>query len=216
MGPVGAPEHMKPGVAAEMPFEPDVAGLLTQAERPMDQGSRADLRTMFEENYAFIWRILRRFGVAPQNVDDAAQQVFLVAARKIDVVDRAKARSFLLGTALRVAAEARRAGARAREEVREDLDLVASAAPNPEQLTEKKRALERFDALLDEMPFELRAVFVLYEVEGMSTHDIAPALGLPRGTVASRLRRAREEFDGLAKRAKARAASGLHREGRAS
>jgi RNA polymerase sigma-70 factor, ECF subfamily len=48
--------------------------------------------------------------------------------------------------------------------------------------------------VLDAMPIELRAVFVLFELEGMTSPEIAAISGLPPGTVASRLRRARERF----------------------
>ncbi len=171
---------------------------------PMQPEAQAVLRALFVRNFAFIWRILRRLGVPPQNVDDAAQQVFYVAARKIESIDPEKARSFLVGTAIRTAAEIRRVGARGRETTSELLDAEPSAEPSPEQLLEKKRALEFLDAVLEAMPFELRMVFVLYEIEGMSTHEVAPALSLPRGTVASRLRRARLEFQATARRMRAK------------
>jgi RNA polymerase sigma-70 factor (ECF subfamily) len=53
---------------------------------------------------------------------------------------------------------------------------------------------------------DLRAVFVLFELEEMPTAEIAEALELPTGTVASRLRRAREEFRRIAARVQAREA----------
>ena len=49
--------------------------------------------------------------------------------------------------------------------------------------------------LLDGLTDELRTVFVLSEIEGESMAGIAALLGLPPGTVASRLRRAREKFE---------------------
>jgi len=177
------------------------------APTAMTREAQAALRAMFERDFQFIWRVLRRLGVPPQNVDDAVQQVFCVAARKIDAIDIAKSRSFLLGTALRIAAESRRISARGREVASDALDSEPSASPTPEQMTEKKRALELFDTILDAMSFELRTVFVLFEVEGIPTDEIAPMLQLPRGTVASRLRRARDEFQAIAKRQQARAAS---------
>ena len=48
---------------------------------------------------------------------------------------------------------------------------------------------------LDGLPIELRAVFVLAEIDELPASQIAPLLDLPPGTVASRLRRAREMFD---------------------
>jgi hypothetical protein len=57
------------------------------------------------------------------------------------------------------------------------------------------------------MPLDLRTVFVLFELEEMPTQEIATVLDLPTGTVASRLRRAREEFQKLVRRLQARAVS---------
>jgi len=51
---------------------------------------------------------------------------------------------------------------------------------------------------------DLRAVFVLFELEGFSTSEIAATLDLPMGTVSSRLRRARDEFQAATKRYHAR------------
>jgi RNA polymerase sigma-70 factor (ECF subfamily) len=159
---------------------------------------------MFEREFAFVWRMLRRLGVAEASIDDCAQHVFLVATRKIDAIAPDRERAFLLGVAINVAAEARRSQAIGREQPHEDLDEREHGAPDPEQLTDRKRALELLDRALEELSFELRTVFVLFEVEGASTDDIASLLDLPRGTVASRLRRAREEFHAIAKRLRAR------------
>jgi RNA polymerase sigma-70 factor (ECF subfamily) len=166
--------------------------------------AHARLHAMFEQEFGFVWRMLRRLGVAESSIDDCAQHVFFVATRKVDEIAVDRERAFLLGVAINVAAEARRTQATAREQPRDDLDQVEHGAPNPEQLTDRKRALELLDRALDELPFELRTVFVLFEVEGMPTDDIASLLDLPRGTVASRLRRAREEFHAIAKRVRAR------------
>ena len=76
--------------------------------------------------------------------------------------------------------------------------------PNAEQLLERRQARALLDQLLDEMPEDLRVVFVLFELEELSTPQIAELCALPIGTVASRLRRAREEFHAIAKRLRAR------------
>lgn len=167
-------------------------------------GENARLHAMFEREFTFVWRMLRRLGVAEASIDDCAQQVFFVATRKIDSIEPDRERAFLLGVAINVAAEARRSQAIAREQPRDDLDEAEHAAPNPEQLSDRKRALELLDQALEELPFDLRTVFVLFEIEGTSSDDIASLLDIPRGTVASRLRRAREEFHAIAKRLRAR------------
>ena len=62
--------------------------------------------------------------------------------------------------------------------------------------------------LLDQLSLDLRAVFVLFELEELSTNEIAALLGIPAGTVSSRLHRARDEFQALCARARASRASG--------
>jgi RNA polymerase sigma-70 factor (ECF subfamily) len=166
--------------------------------------SRARLRAMYEDNFALIWRMLHRLGVPPPMVDDAASQVFLVATHKVESIRVGFERSFLLGVTVRVAADARRSRSTARELIDADLDAREHPSPGAAELLDDKRALEVLDAVLEAMPFPLRTVFILFEIEGISTHDIAPLLGLPRGTVVSRLRRARQQFQAIAKRYRAK------------
>jgi RNA polymerase sigma-70 factor (ECF subfamily) len=61
-------------------------------------------------------------------------------------------------------------------------------------LLELRRAREQLDQILDAMPFEHRMVFVLHELEQTPMSEIATLAGVPQGTVASRLRRARQFF----------------------
>jgi RNA polymerase sigma-70 factor (ECF subfamily) len=59
---------------------------------------------------------------------------------------------------------------------------------------DQKRLRQMLDGILDRMHPDLRVVFVLFEFEEMNSSEVAEALGIPRGTVASRLRRARALF----------------------
>jgi RNA polymerase sigma-70 factor (ECF subfamily) len=164
----------------------------------------ARLARLAGEHFQFIWRSLRRLGVPPSAVDDAAQQVFEVAARRLEDIEPGRERAFLFKTALFVATDARRLAARSRARDGGDIDALHDAAPTPEDsalLGEKRLFLDR---VLSAMTLELRSVFVLYELEELPTADIADLLGVPRGTVASRLRRAREAFHLEVKRLRAR------------
>src|SRR5262249_41563812 len=148
-----------------------------------------------------------RLGTPPSEVEDALQRVFLVAADKLDAVLPGHERSFLLGTALRVASDMRRHAQR-RERLEATAseaiaDLAEPASQAPDELLDSKRARELLDRVLDAMPLELRAVFVLFEFEGLSVDEMAELLELPRGTAASRLRRARDEFHAQARRVRA-------------
>jgi RNA polymerase sigma-70 factor (ECF subfamily) len=60
------------------------------------------------------------------------------------------------------------------------------------------------DRVLESMPIALRSVLVLYEMEEMTMAEIAVMLGIPPGSVASRLRRAREHFHEYVRRYQAK------------
>jgi RNA polymerase sigma-70 factor (ECF subfamily) len=160
------------------------------------------LRELFDRNLDFVWRSLRRLGVPELVVDDATHEVFLVAARRLADIELGRERSFLFATALRVASDVRRTVARRGEHVVDDLELVADEAPNPAELADRQRARAVLDRVLDAMELDLRAVFVLYELEEMTMAEIAATLDVPPGTVASRLRRAREAFQAAVSRLK--------------
>src|SRR4051812_47732080 len=72
---------------------------------------QARLRKMLDECFDFIWRSLRRFGLSEDRADDAAQQVFIIASGKLALIRPESERSFLFGTAMRVASDIRRSAA---------------------------------------------------------------------------------------------------------
>jgi RNA polymerase sigma-70 factor (ECF subfamily) len=159
---------------------------------------------LVREHYAFVWRLLRRLGLREGDADDAAQQVFLATSGRLHSVEMARERSFLYGVALNVGARARRSLGRRREEPLEAAGEREAREPNAEQVLERRQARALLDQLLDEMPEDLRVVFVLFELEELSTPQIAELCEIPVGTAASRLRRAREDFEERVARTEAR------------
>lgn len=163
-----------------------------------DSARDARLRTMVALHFDVVWRALRRLGVPDAGADDAAQQVFLVAARRLDEIDPPRERQYLLGIALRVASDARHAASRRREVPMGDSHELArqmtltDGAPLAEQLLDEKRARAMLASFLESMPTDLREAFVLFELEEMAAPAVAEILGVPVGTVASRVRRARQ------------------------
>ena len=109
----------------------------------------------------------------------------------------------MCGTAFRVYSEHRRARARRREVASEPLAEPVDPSLTPDQVADRARARALLDEVLDKMDLKLRQVFVLFELEEMTTTQIAELLELPTGTVASRLRRARESFQAAVKRLRA-------------
>jgi RNA polymerase sigma-70 factor (ECF subfamily) len=154
----------------------------------------ARLRDMVDRYVDFVARVLRNAGTPDAEIDDEVQRTFITAARRLDDVRPGAEKGFLFKIALNLAAHARRTLARRREVLAEEAPERNETFPTPEQLTDQKRMRQLLDGVLDRMDESLRVVFVLYEFEEMNMSEIADVLEIPRGTVASRLRRARAEF----------------------
>jgi RNA polymerase sigma-70 factor (ECF subfamily) len=186
---------------------------MLDAEPASWNGCASALELAAADSFQFIWRTLRRLGVRPESaVDDATQRVFEIAARKHRKIQPGHERAFLFKTAVLVAAEERRAQRRGREIADEALVRAAvDTAPLADQLLEQRRHRARLDLLLDELEPNLRTVFVLYELEGLTTPEISELLEIPLGTAASRLRRARSEFQAGTRRLRARLGIGGER-----
>jgi len=166
---------------------------------------RMELRALFETHYPSIWRLLRRLGVRHARVDDAAQEVFWVAARRLSDIEPGREHSFLYGVALRVASqEVRRESGAMPLATLEEVPLLVDERPSAEEQLAERQARALLDDALDALPQDLRAVLVLHELEGLELRQIAEIEAIPVGTASSRLRRAREEFSLIAKRMRAR------------
>jgi len=182
-----------------------LTGLAGDAARPgaVSRADAARLHGLVTDNIAFLWRSMIRLGVPRADADDAVQQVFLVASRKLASIEAGKERAYLFGAAFRIAHRARRTHQRRREVLEGEPQEQVDPAPNAEDLVDRAQARAALDAILDTMPLELRAVFVLFELEQLSIPEIAPMLDVPEGTAASRLRRAREHFQTAVRRLEA-------------
>jgi RNA polymerase sigma-70 factor (ECF subfamily) len=162
---------------------------------PPPAGDPARLEQMFRAHRGLVWRLLRCRGLAPDAAADATQEVFLVAAQRLPDIQVGKERAFLIGTALHVMQAAQRT--RARWQLEEDLDVVDERRATPD---DHRSALDLIGKILSRIDPSLVEVFVLYEIAEFSSFEIGDLLGLPRGTVASRLRYAREAFRDAARR----------------
>ncbi len=187
---------------------PAASGMLTTAPasqvRPRVM-TDARLRALIDAHYASIWRLVRRLGVDAAAVDDAVQEVFWVAARRLDDIQEGSEQSFLYGVALRVAATSRRRCESRREVPYDDeAEELAAPAKGPDAMLDECRARALLDEILDRLPEELRTVLVLHELEGLQVKEIAELVSIPLGTAGSRLRRAREAFSATVKLVRAR------------
>ncbi|MDC3960636.1 RNA polymerase sigma factor [Polyangium jinanense] len=164
---------------------------------------KARLREMVDAHFDAVYVALRRLGVPAAELDDCAQQVFVVASGKLGVIEPGREKAFLMGTAVHVASHAKRSQRRRREvpEGDEAAEARADAGPRPDEIVEQRRLRALLDEVLAAMPEDLRTVLVLFELEELTMQEISGALDLPMGTVASRLRRARELFARISARA---------------
>ena len=164
------------------------------ATRPPLEG-RERLRAMFDLYHQVVWRTLRRYGLDPEAAADVGQQAYLVAVERVDDIWPGRERAFLVGTALRLARKHRSRAGRLQFEAALEERVHAQGRAESRAI-----ALDLLDRVLGQLDETLVEVFVLFDVEGFSTKEVASALDLPEGTVASRLRRAREAFRVAAKR----------------
>ncbi len=191
MGPLsvaGAGSLSLPDPALLGPTEP-----VLPAAAPLPAERDRTLRAWVDRYLDFVARVLRNAGTPAAEIDDAVQRTFIVAARRFADVIPGSERGFLLRIALNEAAHARRSAARRREVPASELPERADLS-TPELLTSLKRQRRALERILDRLEPELRTVFVLFEIEELTMAQIAGALEIPAGTVASRLRRAREQF----------------------
>ena len=159
------------------------------AAPPRAEPDQARLERMFAAHHAMVWRTMRRRGLSPDAAADVTQQTFLVAAERLRDINPDSERAFLVGTALRVAHSLGRKTAR--WQLEEDMDQRVADARST---SDERAAVQLCDLALAKVDSDLAEVFVMFELEGLSSPEIAASLEIPLGTVASRLRRAREQF----------------------
>jgi RNA polymerase sigma-70 factor, ECF subfamily len=195
INPIGRGHGASVRSVTERPHSDSAASPTPDRDPPdsLPDASARDFSALVRAEIDFVWRQLRRLGLSRADADDATQQVFLVAARRRAQLLAGKERSFLYGTALRVAANVRRSVQR-RREVDASLPEPPLDAPLPDEMLERRRARALLDSLLARLPEELSRVLVLAEVEELTVAAVAALEGIPAGTAASRLRRARDAF----------------------
>lgn len=149
---------------------------------------------LYRAHFGFVWRILRRLGVPAEQLDDAAQEVFLVLHRRVaELGPEVSLRSWLFGTCRRVAADLRRG--KHRHERRLQALAVVEGDREGERPGQQAEAADFVQRFLERLDADRRMVFVLADLEGLTAPEIAEALEVKLNTVYSRLRTARAEFE---------------------
>ena len=163
-----------------------------------------DVAALFKEHHRFVWRVLAHLGVAPADLEDALQEVFVVVHRRLgDYREQDKVRAWLYAICARVARGFRRSMLRRRIQLSGTVPERAREAAQPDEVANQE-ALRLAQRLLEALPEKQRAVFLLYEVEQMPMSEVAIAVDCPLPTAYARLRKARERVLALVARSKLR------------
>lgn len=151
---------------------------------------------VYAQHFRFVWRSLRRLGVPESDAPDGVQDVFLIVHRRLPEFEgRSKITTWLYSICFRVARD-RRKLAHIRRRAQDDEPFLDCADDRTDvgAEAERRQALALLERMLDDLPLEQRAVFTLFELDGMRGEEIAELLDVPLGTVHSRLRLARDAF----------------------
>jgi RNA polymerase sigma-70 factor (ECF subfamily) len=196
------PTPTAPAVRATTP----AAGAITPPAPARTLEASPAFFAVYDEYFPYVWRNLRRLGVAADAASDVAQDVFLVVHRRLAAFEgRSELRTWLYAIVLRVVRDHRRHLRRKRlpEVGAEPLDAAADPSRSPYDDAERAEEVARLYALLDELDEELRDVFVLAELEELPVPAIAQIAGVNVNTVYGRLRRARLSFQAAVARRRA-------------
>ncbi len=158
-----------------------------------------ELARIYQAEFPFVWKRMRRLGVAERDLADRAHDVFVIVHAHLPSFDRSRPlRPWLAGISVRVALKYHRA-ANQRRVVLQEVE-PADERGGPDALLEQQETRDRLLALLDELPLEQRTVLVLKELDGFTMPEIAEMLDLPLNTLYSRLRLARQRVSSAAQR----------------
>jgi len=150
-----------------------------------------DFRAFFLEHHGFVRRCTLRFGLRDEQADDAVQEVFLVAHRRLDDFDLGAPCPFLRGVAWRVCANLRRRQAvRDRRGADVPVETVEGGEESDERVLKRERA-RLVRACLGQMDRTRSEAFEMMVVEGMAATDVARALAISTHAVYRHVRAAK-------------------------
>jgi RNA polymerase sigma factor (sigma-70 family) len=155
-------------------------------KRYLQQRDETAFEALVARHGPMVLGVCRRVLRNPHDVEDAFQAAFLVLLQKASSLrSPGTVGNWLYGVAFRTAQEARRA-------VLKRCEKEAKVLPKPEARADDCKDLrEALDEELERLPEKYRTVIVLTDLEGATGKEVAVRIGVPEGTVASRLARGR-------------------------
>ncbi len=188
------PISPRPMSRPHLALEPDPA-----AERspnlPAADSARSQFASAYAEHFAFVWRTLRLLGVSDHALEDAAQDVFGIAYRRLSEFEgRAQMGTWLFAIARRVAANFHRRQRRKLSRLEPLTGSEVSGQPTPLAEVEARRTADAMVAFCQTLDEERRALFVLALIEDLPVPDLVVPLGMPLNTLYSRIRALRQRL----------------------
>jgi len=168
--------------------------------RAAQGGDGSAFRALYDRHFELVFRSCRRLGLPDADAEDATQETFALAARKLGSFSEGKLSTWLYRIAANLVSARHR-----RRRVRDALFAIWGRqeephAPSAERAYEAREASRRVGEVLARMAPKKREVFALFELEGLSGEEIAERVGCKVDTVWTRLWHARKDFERIARK----------------
>jgi RNA polymerase sigma-70 factor (ECF subfamily) len=191
---LASPDPRRPGA----PLAPEPAAVRAQepAAAVAPEGAAVlDAAALYRAHAGFVATFAGRLGVPAGDIDDVVQETFLVALRRGGYREGpARPTTWLAEIVLRVCSTLRRTRRRKSADGGDDELALVPAPDDPFEKAAATEALSRVERALSTLDLDHRAALVLFELHGESCETIAAGLGVPIGTVYSRIHHARRKF----------------------
>ena len=153
----------------------------------------AEFAALVQRQSRFVFRVAYAVLLNAHDAEDAVQETFLKLYRNRGWQRAENERAFLARTAWRIAVDLRsRTQPHTNLDEEDDADSVPSSVPGPDQLALAADQHAHIHAMIDALPDDLRVPLVLASFDELTSRDIAAIVGIPEGTVRTRLQRARQ------------------------
>jgi RNA polymerase sigma-70 factor (ECF subfamily) len=152
----------------------------------------------YDRELDYLFETLQRLGAGPREIEDLAQEVFVVLHRNWSTLDKTRPlRPYLFGVAFRVVCAHRR---RQKREIPYPTVDAEDAGASPEGQVQNKESVALLMAALERVPLPRRAVLVMHELDGVPIADVAERLSISRFGAYARLRKAHRELASAVRR----------------